>query len=125
MHVAAELHGIAKRVRVLDIAEHWPECRAGQDISDWFASGGAADKLKVLVEALPDWQPSDDSKSSVRPLTVTEFLKLEIPRREIIISPWLPEKGTVMIYSRRGVGKTLFGLTSAYVISVGAGFLGF
>src|SRR5262245_55747397 len=30
-----------------------------------------------------------------------------------------------MIYSRRGVGKTLLGLTSAYAIAAGAGFLGF
>jgi putative DNA primase/helicase len=41
------------------------------------------------------------------------------------MSPWLPEKGTVMIYSPRGVGKTLLGLTSAYAIAAGANFLGF
>ena len=124
-HVAAELHSVAKRVRVLDIAGHWSSCGAGQDISDWIASGGTADKLKALVEALPDWQPSGDSKPSIAPLTATDFLRLEIPRREIIVSPWLPQKGTVMIYSRRGVGKTLLGLTSAYAIAAGAGFLGF
>jgi hypothetical protein len=123
-HVAAELHGVAKRVRLLDIAEYWP-CGAGQDISDWLASGGTADKLKALVEALPDWQPSGDKKPNVAPLTAIEFLSLEIPRREIIMSPWLPEKGTVMIYSPRGVGKTLLGLTSAYAIAAGANFLGF
>jgi hypothetical protein len=57
--VAAELHGVAKRVRLLDIAEHW-SCGAGQDVSDWLASGATADKLKALVEALPDWQPSGE-----------------------------------------------------------------
>jgi hypothetical protein len=123
-HVASELRSLAKRVRVLDIAEHW-QCGAGQDISDWLASGGTADKLKALVEGLADWQPSAENKPSVVPLTAAEFLSLEIPRREMIMSPWLPEKGTVMIYSRRGVGKTLLGLTSAYAIAAGAGFLGF
>src|SRR5262245_28060522 len=96
-HVAAELRGVAKRVRLLDIAEHWPS-GAGQDISDWLAAGGTADKLNALVDALPDWQPSGDNKPSVVPLTAIEFLSLEIPRREIIMSPWLREKGTVMVY---------------------------
>jgi hypothetical protein len=123
--VAAELHSVTKRVRMLDIAKHWPECGAGQDISDWLAAGGTADKLKDLVEALPDWQPSGDHKPSAVPLTAAEFLSLELPPRKMIISPWLPEKGTVMIYSPRGVGKTLLGLTSAYAIAAGAGFLGF
>jgi putative DNA primase/helicase len=72
-HVAAELRGVAKRVRVLDIAEHW-QCGAGQDISDWLAAGGTAEKLKALVEALPDWQPSGDKQPSVAPLTAAEFL---------------------------------------------------
>jgi putative DNA primase/helicase len=58
-------------------------------------------------------------------LTAAEFLSLELPRREAILAPWLREKGLVMVYSPRGVGKTLFGLTSAYAIAVGAGFLGF
>src|SRR5262249_26858531 len=110
-------------VRMLELAKHWPECGIGQDISDWLAAGGTADKLKGLVEQLPDWRPS--GAPSARPLTAAEFLGLQLPPRKTIVSPWLPAKGVAMIYSRRGVGKTLFGLTSAYAIAVGAGFLGF
>jgi putative DNA primase/helicase len=126
-HVAAVLKGFAKRVRVLNIADHWPECGAGQDVSDWLASGGTADKLNALVEALPDWQPSAEGNGKPRltPLTAAEFLARNLPPRETIIAPWLPEKGTVLIYSPRGVGKTFFGMTSAYAIAVGAGFLDF
>jgi KaiC/GvpD/RAD55 family RecA-like ATPase len=124
--VAAELRGLAKRLRVLDIAQHWPECGAGQDISDWLAAGGTADKLKELAKQLPDWQPSGErSTPSAAPLTAAEFLSLELPPRRMIISPWLPEKGIVMIYSPRGVGKTLLGMTTAYAVAVGADFLGF
>jgi putative DNA primase/helicase len=61
----------------------------------------------------------------IRALTAAEFLKLELAPREKIIGPWLPEKGLVMIYSPRGVGKTLLGMTSAYAIAAGDGFLGF
>jgi hypothetical protein len=122
--VTVELHGVAKRVRVLDISKHWSECRAGQDISDWLAAGGTADKFKELVEALPDWQPSGEHVPT-RALTAGEFLALKLPPRRTIISPWLPEKGLAMVYSKRGIGKTLFGLTAAYGIAAGAGFLGF
>src|SRR5262249_4297271 len=123
--VATELHGVAKRVRVLDIAKHWSECGAGQDISDWLAAGGTADKLRDLVEQLPDWQPSGRHTPSSVTRTAAQFLSLDLPPRKMIISPWLPEKGTAMIYSPRGVGKTLLGMTSAYAIAVAADFLGF
>src|SRR5262249_19630087 len=81
--VAAELHGVAKRVRVLDIAKHWSECGAGQDISDWLAAGGTADKLRDLVEQLPDWQPSGEHTPSAVPLTAAEFLSLDLPPRKM------------------------------------------
>jgi hypothetical protein len=62
--VAASLHAVAKRIRVLDIGKHWAECPAKGDISDWLQSGGTADKLKELLAALPDWKPdgNDDSQ---------------------------------------------------------------
>jgi AAA domain/Homeodomain-like domain len=63
--------------------------------------------------------------ANVAPLTAADFLRLALPPRNRIIAPWLPEKGLAMIYSPRGVGKTLFGLTCAYAISAGASFLGF
>jgi hypothetical protein len=61
----------------------------------------------------------------IRPLTAAEFLQRKLVPRERIIAPWLPEKGLVMVYSPRGVGKTLFGMTSAYAIAAGADFLKF
>lgn len=61
----------------------------------------------------------------LRPLTATEFLARDLPRRGMVLEPWLPEKGLAMIYSPRGMGKTLFALTCAYAIAAGAEFLGF
>jgi Protein of unknown function (DUF3631) len=54
--VAAGLFDAAAKVRLLDVSELWPEAGASDDISDWLAAGGAADKLKASVEALPNWQ---------------------------------------------------------------------
>jgi AAA domain/Homeodomain-like domain len=125
--VAASLNGVAKRLRVLDLAKVWAACPDKGDISDWIAAAGSADKLAAMVEALPEWQPSadGDGKPNAVPLTAAEFLRLDLPLRQRIIAPWLPEKGLAMIYSPRGVGKTLLGLTSAYAIAAGAGFLEF
>jgi len=61
----------------------------------------------------------------LRPLSAAEFLSLELPPRELILDPWLPQKGLVMVHSPRGVGKTHFGLGVAYAVAAGAGFLGF
>jgi len=71
---------------------------------------------------------ADDQQTptpNIQPLTAAEFLRLELPPRQKIVAPWLPEKGLAMIYSPRGVGKTLLGMTSAYAIAAGANFLGF
>jgi hypothetical protein len=56
--VVASLRGVAKRIRVLDIGKHWPNCPDKGDISDWLAAGGSAEKLKELADALPEWEPA-------------------------------------------------------------------
>jgi len=68
---------------------------------------------------------SQREASNDTPLTAAEFLSKEIAARERIIAPWQPDKGLVMIYSPRGVGKTLLGLTSAYATAAAVEFLKF
>jgi hypothetical protein len=70
--VAAALNGIAKRVRILDIAEHWPDCPEKGDISDWIAAGGTADKLAAMAELLPDWSTSSQNSQFASPWPVME-----------------------------------------------------
>lgn len=60
----------------------------------------------------------------LRPLNLTEFLKMQLPPRRLMLAPWLYEKGTAMIYSPRGIGKTLLGLSVGYAIASGDCFLG-
>jgi hypothetical protein len=127
--VATALHRVARRVRVLDLTQVWRECPEKGDISDWIEAGGTVEKLGVIAGTLSDYrpaaEPSADGAAAIRPLTAAEFLTFDLPPRKQIIVPWLPEKGLAMIYSRRGVGKTLLGFTSAYAIASGAGFLKF
>ena len=46
--------GIAKRVRRLDLAEHWPNMPHGADVSDWLAAGHSAQELATLIEQAPE-----------------------------------------------------------------------
>jgi hypothetical protein len=65
--VAASLHDIAKRVRVLDLAKHWSQCPHKGDISDWFAAGGSADQLNQIIASLPDLTASTHNRPSALP----------------------------------------------------------
>jgi len=58
--VAASLSPVAKRVRVLDLAQHWPACPAKGDVSDWFqAGGGTVDRLWEMVDKTAEWTSMD------------------------------------------------------------------
>ena len=50
------------------------------------------------------------SRPGVQTVDLPEFVQMDIPPRELIMRPWLPEKGLVMVYGPRGIGKTYFAL---------------
>jgi len=58
--------GTAKRVRVLKLAEHWPECPKGGDISDWLAAGHTCEELDALTAAAPDYVSATARREKVQ-----------------------------------------------------------
>ena len=54
--VATSLNGIAKRIRILDLAKHWPECPEKGDVSDWLDADGTADRIVQMIEAAVEWK---------------------------------------------------------------------
>jgi putative DNA primase/helicase len=82
--VAASLAGIAARVRVLDIAKHWPECPPKGDISNWIEKGGTVETFWELVDLAPepdDDQPPREAKATSAPLFSDEDLALRFADR--------------------------------------------
>lgn len=53
-------------------------------------------------------------------LTGAELLRREFPPREMVLAPFLPEKGLAMVFAERGIGKTWVGLNIGHA-GAGAG----
>jgi AAA domain/Winged helix-turn-helix DNA-binding len=62
-------------------------------------------------------------KKGLRVLNGEELLKTDLPRRSLMLAPWLPEKGLAMIFAPRGVGKTWLALSIAHAVASGGEFL--
>jgi hypothetical protein len=82
-----------------------------------------------LADALRDTTQTSGNKQ--QPLgnelqvdEIRDFLALELPPRDHILTPWLPTQGLAMVYAPRGVGKTFFALGVAYAVASAGKFLG-
>jgi putative DNA primase/helicase len=64
-------------------------------------------------------QTAERPNRRLRALTAGELLTMDIPAREMLLDPIVPAKGTVLLYSKRGVGKTFVGLFVAYAVASG------
>ncbi|HQT63435.1 MAG: hypothetical protein B7Z75_10830 [Acidocella sp. 20-57-95] len=68
------------------------------------------------------------AKAEAKPLSLVAFscaelLAMSLPEREVILTPWLPEKGLTMVYGPRGIGKTHLLMGCAWAIASGGKFL--
>jgi putative DNA primase/helicase len=56
-------------------------------------------------------------------ISLSEFVRLDLPKREYILSPILPARSLAMLYAGRGIGKTRVGMGLAYAVASGSEFL--
>jgi putative DNA primase/helicase len=59
----------------------------------------------------------------LKPVSLLELLRMELKPRAAIIGGLLHERGIIMAFAWRGVGKTWFALALAYAIAIGGTFL--
>ena len=111
------LNGVAARVRVVKLPGLEYQEKGGEDVSDWLRKGHTIDELLKLVEKTAPY--SGELKKGLIALNLQEFLSKEIPEREMILAPIIPEQGLAMLYSKRGVGKTFLSLAIGYAIAAG------
>jgi putative DNA primase/helicase len=77
--------------------------------------------MRALNEILDKVVPK---QPGLRITNVFDFVNMELPPREYILSPWLPVQGLAMIYAPRGVGKTHVALGIAHAVITQSSFLG-
>src|SRR5580704_5512424 len=63
------------------------------------------------------------SAPTFRPLGINDFLALEIPPREMLLGPIMPEKSLAMLYAPRGLGKSWLALSVAVAVATGGRLL--
>ena len=79
--------------------------------------GKAGDLISLIEETDIEYQAQDFE------IDVVDFMKLDLPPRSCLMSPWLPEKSLAMIYGPRGAGKTYFAQGIAHALVTGTDFL--
>lgn len=101
----------------------------------YFAEGAKAYREKKAAEARNNpktYGASEYTQSSLyvpaytkglTTLTGAELLQRDFPPREMLLSPFLPQKGLAMVFAERGIGKTWVGLNVAHAVSGGGTFL--
>jgi hypothetical protein len=88
----------------------------------------AASQTRVTAPSTTDAPPwaVDTPKIILPPLTVvdvTKFVHVEIPKKKILLAPFITEKSTGMVHAWRGVGKTHMLLGMAMAQASGGQFL--
>lgn len=116
------LYGKVRRLRVIDLPGLDYQPSHGLDVSDWLAQGRTIQDLVEITTKTPNYSPSARPEK-ILAVTMDEFLQLELPKREMILAPFLPSQGLCLLYAKRGVGKTHVALGISYAVATGGAFL--
>ena len=89
--------------------------------------GPGFDRPDLYGDSLHQVEPVERAQLSrapgLRAVNIGEFLALDIPPREMVLSPIMQTQALTLLYSKRGVGKTHVGLGIAYAVATGGRFL--
>lgn len=117
----AALRKVAKRVRVLDIAKHWPDAPEKADVSDWRdVAGGAAETFAALIAQAPDWRPEPPRSR----FNAVPFHSLDDtgPELAFLIDGFLTEGERSVIGGPSRSGKSFLAIHAAMCVARGQDF---
>jgi RecA-family ATPase len=57
--------------------------------------------------------------NKIKVITFNELMEMDIPQREHLITPWLRERESALIYAAPGVGKSFFALSLSLAVAGG------
>ena len=89
-------------------------------LTDWIEAGGTAEKLWSLVADSERGKQQNEPR--LHPLCIHELFELNIPERQMMLDPIIPEKGLIMLYATR-VGKTHLAVGVSLAVAAGTKYL--
>jgi RecA-family ATPase len=124
--VAAQLAGVAARVRVLDLGALWADCPPKGDVSDFLnTQGKSIADLEGLTEALPDAGESRALVVRSTAFTADILAPIPVPPRVWHVEGLVPAHTVTLLGGDGGVGKSTLALQLACATAAGLGWLGF
>src|SRR3974390_2926379 len=63
------------------------------------------------------------SRTPLQAVGINDFLSLDIPPREMLLAPILPERSLAMLYAPRGLGKSWLALSIGLAVASGQSLL--
>src|ERR1700738_4361770 len=66
---------------------------------------------------------SEPNRLSLKAFGINDFLNIDVPPRETLLSPILPDRSLAMLYAPRGVGKSWLGLSVGLAVAAGESLL--
>ncbi|UGY13778.1 AAA family ATPase [Bradyrhizobium septentrionale] len=122
--VAKSLSGTAQRVRVLDLARHWPDMPPKGDVSDWLKAGGTPDALHALADATPDWS-AVPFRSRFGGLRWEEIaISGHASGYTWVVEDIIPMDEIILIYGDSGSGKSFGTFDLGMAVARGQTFIG-
>ena len=121
------LHGVAASVRLLDLAEVWPEIPEHGDVSDMVAALGkerAVEQIGQLVAGAAEWTPTETSTEKAKPRTAKSAAEFKDANTKFLWYPYLPIGDYSVMMADGGTGKTILCCGIASVLSNGKLFPG-
>ncbi|MCX6224487.1 MAG: AAA family ATPase, partial [Bacteroidia bacterium] len=115
VQVGAALKGIAKSLKWIDL----PGIPSKGDISDWIKNfrikEEAAERLSIMIESAKLYEPPKAYTLEDVILNTSDYHRVNLPEKKIIIHPIVSEQQIILISGWRGIGKSWFaiGLTDA------------
>ena len=104
---------LARRVRILALAKHWPACPKGGDVSDWLAAGHTREELDTLIERAPD-HGKDAGEDPSRPgqlpplpyINMSHWDDEPVPQQEWSVLNRIPRYQTALFSGEGAIGKS-------------------
>lgn len=108
--VGASLNGFARSLKWIDL----PDLPLKGDVSDWIARfpepEEAAERLAIIIEQAKTYEPRRSYTVADAILEFTDYDRIEIPEKKVIVHPIVCEQQIILVSGWRGVGKSWFAL---------------